>query len=65
MKATAQEKILALCNISPPANAGDRFDPWSRKIPHAVEQVSRYTTAIKPVLQSPRATIAEPTSCNY
>ena len=62
MKATAQEKILALCNISPPANAGDTdFNPWSRKIPHAVEQLSRYTTATETVLQSPRATTAEPT----
>ena len=33
-----------------------RHDPWSRKIPHAVEQLSLCTTAIEPVLQSPGAT---------
>ena len=27
-----------------PANAGDRFEPWSRKIPHAAEQLSPCTT---------------------
>ena len=25
---------------NPPANAGDRFEPWSGKIPHAAEQLS-------------------------
>ena len=25
---------------NPPANARDVFDPWSGKIPHAVEQLS-------------------------
>ena len=32
---------------------GHRFDPWSRKIPHAMEQLS------------PSATTTEPTGCNY
>ena len=27
-----------------------RFDPWSRKIPHAKEQLSQCTTTIEPVL---------------
>ena len=27
---------------NPPANVGDRFDPWSKKIPHAVEQLVRH-----------------------
>ena len=32
-----------------------RFDPWSRKIPHAAEQLSLWATTIEPV----------PWSCNY
>ena len=32
------------------------FDPWSRKIPHAVEKLSLCATAIEPVLWSPGAT---------
>ena len=49
-----------------PANArGCGFDPWSRKIPHAMEQLSQCTTTIQPVLQSLGAAIAEPKSLNY
>ena len=39
------------------------FDPWSGKIPHAVEQLSQRTTTIEPVLQSPGAPITEPVCC--
>ena len=35
------------------------FDPWSRKIPHATEQLSQHTTLTEPVLQSPGATTTE------
>ena len=36
---------------SPPANAGDTgFDPWSRKIPHAVEQLRPCATTTEPAL---------------
>ena len=31
---------------NPPANAG--FEPWSGKIPHAVEQPSLYATTTEP-----------------
>ena len=41
------------------------FDPWSGKIPHAVEQLSPWVTTIKPVLQSPEAAAIELTYCNY
>ena len=34
----------------PPANAGDRFDPWPGKIPHAVEKLSLDATAAESVL---------------
>ena len=35
----------------PPSNAGDTgFDPWSGKIPHVMEQLSPWATAIEPVL---------------
>ena len=38
---------------NPPSIAGGhRFDPWSGKIPHAVEQLSPYVTTIETVLQS-------------
>ena len=36
---------------NPPANAGGHgFDPWSRKIPHAAEQLSLCATTTEPVL---------------
>ena len=51
---------------------GIRFEPWSRKIPHAVEQLSLCTTttglrstAHEPQLLSPRATTTEPVCRNY
>ena len=36
------------------------LDPWSRKIPHAPEQLSLCTTAIEPVPWSWRATLLKP-----
>ena len=30
-----------------------RFDPWSKRIPYAVEQLSPCTAITEPVLQSP------------
>ena len=46
---------------NPPANAGDMvfFNPWSRKILHAVQQLSLCTTTIEPVLYSPGVTTNE------
>ena len=38
------------------------FDPWSRKILHATEQLSPCTTAIEAVFQSLRTTTTEPWS---
>ena len=35
------------------------FDPWSRKIPHAVEQLSPWATTTEPVLWSPEAVTTE------
>ena len=35
---------------NPPANAGDMFEPWSGKIPHAAEQLSPCATTTKPAL---------------
>ena len=40
---------------------GHGFDPWSRKIPHATEQLSLCTTTTEPALKIPRATTIEPT----
>ena len=37
------------------------FDPWSGKIPHALEQLSSCATTTEPVPQSPGATTAEHT----
>ena len=34
---------------NPPANPGDEFDPWSRKIPHATGQLSLGATTTGPM----------------
>ena len=44
---------------------GHRFDPWSGKIPHALEHESPCTTTIEPVLQNLGATATELSGCNY
>ena len=41
------------------------FEPWSRKIPHAVEQLSLCTTTSESALQSLQATTTEPVCHNY
>ena len=40
---------------NPWATTGDRFDPWSRKIPHAAEKLSLWaaTTELKLQLSEP------------
>ena len=49
-----------------PANAGDTgLDPWSRKIPHASEQLSPWATTTEPILWGLRAVTTEPVCCNY
>ena len=49
-----------------PANAEDnRFNPWSRKIPHASEQLNLFTVTIEPVLWSLGIATAEPRRYNY
>ena len=45
-----------------PANAGDH---WSRRIPHATEQLSPCATTMEPVLYSPGTTTTEPMHFNY
>ena len=44
---------------------GPGFDPWSRKIPHAMEQLSQITATFEPVLQSSGAATTEATCGNY
>ena len=44
---------------------GHGFEPWSGKIPHAVEQLSPCATTTEPALWSPRATTTEPACHNY
>ena len=44
---------------NPPANAGDEFDPWSRKIPHAMKQLNPCVPTTEPVCA------LEPMSHNY
>ena len=39
---------------------GHGFEPWSKKIPHAAEQLSPDTTTTEPALWSPQATTTEP-----
>ena len=41
-----------------PANAGDSFNPWSRKIPHAIEQISPCTTTTEPMCRTYRSRCA-------
>ena len=41
------------------------FDPWSRRIPHAMEQLSLCITAIESVLQSSGTTTTKPMCCSY
>jgi len=41
------------------------FYPWSRKIPHAMEQLGPCTTAVEPVLSSLGATTTEPMCLSY
>ena len=38
------------------------FDPWSRKTPHTVGQLSLGATTTEPVLQNPGAATTEPTA---
>ena len=46
-----------------PAHPGDTgFDPWSRKIPYAVGQLSHCTTTNEPDLWNPQAATSEPMS---
>ena len=45
-----------------PANAGDMFNLWSRKIPHAIEQLSPHTTTTEPMVQGLRGSTTEPTA---
>ena len=40
------------------------MDPWSRRIPRVLEQLSPCTTTIEPALQSPGVTTTEPTPHN-
>ena len=47
---------------------GCRFDPWPRKVPHAVEQLSWCTPTIEPVLESPGFTASgasAPAACAW
>ena len=41
------------------------FNPWSGKIPHALEQIIPCITIVEPVLQNPGATTTEPRGCSY
>ena len=36
-----------------PANAGDTFEPWSGKIPHAAEQLGPWATITEPARLEP------------
>ena len=59
-----------------PASAGDSFNPWFGKIPHALEQLSPcatttepelqspWTATVKPMLQLPKPACLEPEPCN-
>ena len=42
-----------------------RFDPWSRRIPHALEKLNPCSTTIEPVLQSTGAAAIAPMHSSY
>ena len=42
-----------------------RFDPWSGKIPHVLEQLNLCTATAEPVLQSLGTATVEPMCRNY
>ena len=42
-----------------------RFNPWSRNILHAAEQLRPCALSTEPVLESPGATSTEPLHCSY
>ena len=44
---------------------GHRFNPWSGKIPHVLEQLSLCTQTTEPPLCSLCPTTTEPLRCNY
>ena len=49
-----------------PANAEDnRFNPWSRKIPRAAEQLNLFAITIEPVLWSLGISTTELRRSNY
>ena len=49
----------------PPCIVIHQFNPWSRKIPHATEQLSPSATTSQSAFYSLRAATIEPTCCNY
>ena len=64
--------ILRVCGVSIMAHGKEscqcrrhEFNPWSRKNPHASEELRPCTTTIKPVLHSLGATAPEPTLCHH
>ena len=46
-----------------PSNAGDGFNPRSRKIPHAVEHLSLHAATTKPMCSSTPAVMEDPAHC--
>ena len=64
--------ILRVCGLSMMAYGkeccqckGHEFNPWSRRIPRASEEVSPCITTIEPALYSLGSTAAEPSLCHY
>ena len=49
---------------NPSANAGHRFNPWSGKIPHAMEQLSPCATTTEPTSLLLKPARLEPVLCN-
>ena len=64
IKTTAEDFPGGTVDKTLPANAEDMGWPWSRKIPHALGQLSLCTTTIETELLSPGATTTEHMSHN-
>ena len=52
IKTTVRASLVAQWSKVCMPTQGHRFNPWSRKIPHAVEQLSPCTTTTDPVCPS-------------
>ena len=65
IKNSGTSLVAQWLRICLPMQGGHGFDPWSRKIPHAAEQLSLCATTTEPACHNYRSAHAlEPVLCN-